>query len=459
MKRSLGSQLSFGFALILFVTVALISFLSNFLITREFENYIVKQQEEYSAELAEGLTMQYNSESGWNVDYIHGMGMYALNDGYIMKVFDADGKVVWDAENHDMETCHRIMRQIEERMKSLSGKEGRFITIHYGLESDGVTIGSVDIGYYSPHYYNENAFLFVDALNRILLIIGVLAIVAAICVGIIFAKNISKPITKLTEIADEIAGGNYSARYDGKTRTKELKELSDSVNHMAEQIERQENLRKQLTSDVAHELRTPLANVSAQLEVILEGIFEPTDERLIGINDEVERLSALVADLEKLQQIENTQLQRSEIELLSLTKDSVSSFEAQLKKNRLNCAVTGEELFLQADKRKIQQVVANLVSNAIKYSHEGGKIEITVGRRADQAVFSIKDEGIGISAEEQKLIFERFYRTDKSRNRKTGGVGVGLTIAKAIVHAHGGRIEVESEENKGSTFTFTLPIR
>lgn len=456
MKRSLSAQFSIGFALIIIVTVALISMVSNVLITREFESYMEKQQEEYSQELADGISLQYGAGS-WNIDYIHGMGMYALNDGYIIKVVDADGETVWDAENHDMEQCHQIMMDIEERMQALNGKNGQFVTHEYALESSGNLVGYAQIKYYTPYYYNENAFGFVDALNLILLFMGLIAVVGAICVAFLFSRSIAKPIVQVTKIADEIAQGNYSVRAENDTGVRELKELSGSINRMAEKIDRQENIRRQLTSDVAHELRTPIANISAQLEVILEGVFEPSEERLQGIYDEISRLSLLVSDLEKLQQIEGTSLDKSRFDLLETAENIASIFDAETAKKSIVCTVSGEHTVISADKPKIQQVLTNLISNAIKYSYEGGAVEIAVKDGGGCAVVSVKDNGIGIPEKDKELIFERFYRTDKSRNRKTGGAGIGLTIVAAIVNAHGGKIQVESEEGNGSVFTVTLP--
>lgn len=385
------------------------------------------------------------------------MGMYALSDGYILKVYDSQNEVVWDAENHDMEHCHQMMQEIEERMNRLSGDEGQFVTHSYDILSGEKIIGRADITYYTPYYFNENAFRFVDSLNIILLATGIICIINAICMGVIFAKKISKPIIKVTDIADEISKGDYSVRTDSRTSTVELRELSQAINNMAEKIERQEGLRKQLTSDVAHELRTPLTNISTQVEVIVDGLFEPTKERLNGIYDEVNRLSSLVSELEKLQLIENTKLNKTEVDLLELAKSTASVFEAEFNKYNLQCTVLGEKTLLFADEGKLRQVITNLISNAIKYSQSGGTIEISVKSDGKNAVLSVKDHGIGISEEDKELIFERFYRTDKSRSRKSGGVGIGLAIVNAIVKAHGGKIEVESTEGMGSDFIVTLP--
>lgn len=374
-----------------------------------------------------------------------------------MKVYDSQNEVVWDAENHDMEHCHQMMQEIEERMNRLSGDEGQFVTHSYDILSGEKIIGRADITYYTPYYFNENAFRFIDSLNIILLATGIICIINAICMGVIFAKKISKPIIKVTDIADEISKGDYSVRTDSRTSTVELRELSQAINNMAEKIERQEGLRKQLTSDVAHELRTPLTNISTQVEMIVDGLFEPTKERLNGIYDEVNRLSSLVSELEKLQLIENTKLNKTEVDLLELAKSTASVFEAEFNKYNLQCTVLGEKTLLFADEGKLRQVITNLISNAIKYSQSGGTIEISVKSDGENAVLSVKDHGIGISEEDKELIFERFYRTDKSRSRKSGGVGIGLAIVNAIVKAHGGKIEVESTEGMGSDFIVTLP--
>lgn len=359
-----------------------------------------------------------------------------------------------------MTLCYQMMDTITLRMQeSRPDVEGDFVTHRFDLERDHVVIGFLDVSYYSPYYLDENDFHFIEALNRILIAVGMVSLLGAVLVGLVLANNITKPIAKTAEITKQISDGDYSIRFRDDVKAKELLGLARAVNQMAESLEEQEVLRKRLTSDVAHELRTPLANVSSYLEAILEGVWEPTPERLQSCYDELERISKLVSDLERLRQVENEnlKLQRTEEDLLELAQAVVKNFETTLAEKKLCCTVEGMHAVVSVDRSRLQQVFTNLLSNAIQYSDENGTVRVVIEDLSDAGVIRVEDEGIGIAQKDVKFIFERFYRTDQSRNRRTGGAGVGLTIVKAIVQAHGGQIAVESEEGQGSRFIVTLP--
>lgn len=460
-KRKLITQLSTGFACIALATIALISLASNLLINRQFERYVETQQKEFADRLAEGMANVYDMVTDtWNVGYIHGTGMYALNDGYIIKVYDKNGAVVWDAENHDMGSCHQIMDDIvvlmEERRPDF---DGEFVTNRYDLSQMGASIGALEVSYYSPYYLNENAFQFLDALNRILAVISVAALLGSVISAYFLARRLSEPLSKTIHITKEISDGNYSIRFEAEPRTQELYELTQNINQMAESLEEQESLRKQMTTDVAHELKTPMAIVASHLEAIIEGVWEPTRERLQSCYDEIGHITQLVTDMQRLSQTESgsLKLNKEPVELKAFAEEIVPHFEGQLLEHQLACRVSGDASTVPVDRGRLQQVVSNLLSNAIKYTDDGKQIEIVVENRADGAVLTVADEGIGIPKEEQKKVFERFYRIDKSHSRKTGGAGIGLAVVKVIVQAHGGKVELESEKGKGSRFHVYLP--
>lgn len=459
--HSLRLKLILRFALIVLAVIAVISISANLLIGHQFEQYVMNQQDLQARELADNLASQYDTQSGgWNLDYVHGMGMYALNEGYILKLYDADETVLWDAENHDMSLCAQIMDDIALRMQSQRPElDGDFTTRRFDLTRNGALIGYLDVGFYSPYYLNENAFQFLSSLNRILLAAGLVSLAGAILMGLLLAAYITKPIAKTVEITRLISEGDYRTRIREEPKARELAGLARAVNQMAENLERQEALRKRLTSDVAHELRTPLANVSSYMEMMIEGVWEPTPERLQSCYDELQRLSGLVSDLERLRQVENgnLSLKKREIDLLALARVAAGQFEGLAAQNGQTLTVEGEHTLCLADRDRIMQVITNLLSNAVSYTGQGGSIRVLVQDSPEAAVLRVQDNGPGIAAQDMPLIFERFYRADKSRSRKNGGAGIGLTIAKAIADAHGGEISVESAEGRGSCFTLKLP--
>ena len=292
-----------------------------------------------------------------------------------------------------------------------------------------------------------------------LAVVGIISIVFAAIAGIILAGKISVPVKAATRAAKDIARGNYNNRINTDICTMELSELGNAVNHMAESLDNQEMLRRRLTSDVAHELRTPVANVSSNIEAIIEGVLEPTNERLSSCYNELERITGIITEIEKLRQIagENMILHIGHVDIYELAKEVKLIFENEMSKKNIRCDIIGEHIDVCVDKDKMSQVLNNLISNAVKYTDNYGNIQITVIQENENVVITVEDNGCGIDDNDIQYIFERFYRTDKSRNRSTGGAGIGLTITRAIVQLHGGTIHVESKKGVGSLFKVTIP--
>lgn len=459
--RKFRTQLTLIITVIVIAAIVLISVLANIFINIEFEKNAKEQQKTHATDIATNLSRQYNNFTReWNLEYVHGVGMTALYDGYIIRLADSSGKVVWDAENHEMATCSQVMMDIIERMEQKRpGLNGSFIAQEYYLKQNNQNIGSVVIQYYGPYFLKESDFHFLDSLNFVLVVIGALALFCSVIAAGFLAKRISRPVIKTAHIATQIAEGNYKIRFSGQTKTRELDELVTAVNHMAASLDNQEGLRKRLTTDVAHELRTPLSAVSSHLEAIIDGVWEPTPERLQGCYEEIGRITGLVVDLERLAKVENEnlKLEKADMDLLELARTVAGNFESESQKKNIALKVEGTESHVNADKDRLNQVLANLLSNAIKYTPENGEIRVTVQNTDKNSIVAVKDNGIGIPKRDLPFIFERFYRTDVSRNRSTGGAGIGLVIVKSIVNAHGGTIEADSHPEQGSCFTVTLP--
>ena len=462
MAHSIKSKLSISIAIVVVFTVLLISILSNLIIKNQFTKYKEKQQVIKIEELVDSIEDKYDvKEKKWNEESISNIGMLALHEGYIIKIYNKNKSILWDAEVANMQLCKDIINEICKLM------ENNFQVSNVGVKSEkyelskfGNNIGTMEIKYYGPFFLSQNDFEFIKALNYIFIVVGIVSLIIAIFIGNMLSINISKPISKMIGVTKHIAKGEYEYRFDKDTKLKELSDLQNSINIMADSIEKQENLRKQLTADMAHEIRTPLTSVSTHLEAMITGLWEPSEERLESCYEELNRITTLVKDLERLAKVENGcyKLQKSSVDMFELVKRVSSNFEYKLKDKKINFELIGEEVVIEANQDRIFQVVTNLLSNAIKYTHEGDKITIKLYKKSPYAVCEIIDTGIGIPKDEVNHIFERFYRADKSRNRKTGGTGIGLAIVKSIVEAHDGKIKVDSVLGSGSTFKVYLPL-
>ena len=458
--KSLRSQLTLYIMTIVLVMVVLVSLLANMAVNKQFKEYIIRQEQIRRDEIVEDLEKLYNGMTkNWSAEYLHAIGMYSLYDGYLLSIYDGGGELIWDAESHDMTLCQQIMGDITDRMDRRKENSG-FSTHTYDLLQGKQKIGSVSIQTYGPYFLQESEFQFINTLNGILLLIGLVSCVASVITGGFFAYKIARPVTKTAEIAKEISNGEYNIRFEGDTKTKELNMLISSINNMSGALSRQEQYRKQLTADIAHELRTPLAALRAHLEAMAEGIWDASPERLNGCVEEVKRLSTLIVDLDRLAKLEqeNLKLQIAEVDLLETVDTVVHNFEREADKKNIKLDIQGETTIVQADRERILQVITNLLSNGIKYTPNGGSLKIQIKAEKGKGILVFEDTGIGIAPKDLPYVFERFYRTDQSRNRKSGGAGIGLTIAKSIVEAHHGEISVESIEGAGSCFKVVLPM-
>jgi histidine kinase len=232
---------------------------------------------------------------------------------------------------------------------------------------------------------------------------------------------------------------------------------------MSKKLDKTETMRRELIGDVTHELRTPLTAVKGYLEGLMDGVLPADPETYHQIHSEIDRLQRLVSDLQELSRVEAGafQLHLTPVSPVSLIERIQSTLGRQFEDKNIQLVIDVEPDLpdLLLDKDRIIQVLTNLVGNALQYTASGGKVLVNVRRQKSQILFTVKDSGIGISAEQLQYVFNRFYRTDKSRTRASGGSGIGLTIAKALVQAHQGKIWAESDgEGKGSTFSFLIPL-
>ncbi|MDR7416423.1 MAG: ATP-binding protein [Armatimonadota bacterium] len=280
--------------------------------------------------------------------------------------------------------------------------------------------------------------------------------VAAFC-----ARRIVGPVEAVRAAAERVAAGHYEERVPVISQD-ELGDLAEQFNRMAAALQRLEGLRRDLVADVAHELRTPLAGLAGYLEGMLDGVVEPSEEVLARMQREVRRLERLVEDLQEVSRVEAGQvtLHLRSTSLAEVLEGVLARLRPQFddKGIELSVELPGDLPRVRADPDRVAQILTNLLGNALRYTPSGGRVMVRAWRTGGEVALAVSDTGIGIPPEHLPHVFDRFYRVDRSRSRRGGGTGIGLTIAKGLVELHGGQIWAESQgPGQGSTFTFTLP--
>jgi len=309
---------------------------------------------------------------------------------------------------------------------------------------------------------------FRNAVNEALGLALAAAFTAAVVVSLIVSRQVVAPIRQMMFASQRIADGHYDERVDvpgdiAGDGVDELAQLALSFNQMAAKLEYTEDMRRQLIGDVAHELRTPLTTIKGSMEGLMDGVLTADVQTFQQIHRQTDRLQRLIDDLQELSRVEagayTMNLLLREVQDLVETTKTILIHQFEEKGVALNIELDPGLPLVYADEDRIGQVLLNLVGNALQYTPAGGVVTIRARQEQDEVQISISDTGVGIQTEHIDQIFTRFYRVDSSRSRSVGGSGIGLTIAKHLTEAHGGRIWAESPgADQGSTFTFTLPV-
>jgi len=306
---------------------------------------------------------------------------------------------------------------------------------------------------------------FRNAFNEALSRAALAAFLSALVVSVFITRKVITPLREMTAASKKIADGQYEQRVKVPGRpddADELGKLAISFNQMAEKLDQTESMRQQLIGDVAHELRTPLTSIQGSLEALLDGVLPPTQETFQTAYHEAERLKRLVDDLQELSRVEAGayELDLQPVSPTALVQTTVKRFSRRFIENgvTLETSPAPDLPHIMADRGRIEQVLVNLLENALQYTPPGGKVTISTRLNDGDVQFSVSDTGIGIPEEHLPVVFTRFFRVDKSRSRPGGGSGIGLTIARHLVEAHGGSIHAESPgRDQGSVFTFSIP--
>jgi len=450
----LNKKMFIYFSSLSLILILLFFTMSKYIFNSSFENYKLNTVENEDREYIELVEEIYQNNDGTIDNEDLRLIQSSINDRVELKFVDSKGTVTWE-----------LLIKMPGGNMGMGQGRGQADNISYNtydIINDGKNYGTLKIGRLGRYNLSEEDINFQDDLNNGILIITLISALITILISILFSNQISKPILKIKESAEKIRDKKQNWEIKEKTNTYELDELLKTINSLGKTLESQENLRIRLTSDISHELRTPLNVLQNQIEAMQDGIIETSGRELEEVRKEVLRLTELIKDIEKLVDIENynIELKIEKTDIKELLKNELNKFKNAYSYKNISVEIADNienQIELNIDKNKIKQVLLNLFSNAAKYSLEDVYIRGEIEETKDKVILKIIDRGIGISENSRENIFERFYREEKSRNRKTGGAGLGLSISRGILEAHNGKIYLNNQNKQETEFIIELP--
>lgn len=462
MKRTIKWQLLLSFVSLSFILVGAFSWITLNLLESHFADYVRERQESELEEYSTDLENLYQQNGTWeeNSQAIQRIGRNALQQSVIVRIFDEDGQLLWSPSASEEEDAkNKVQDHLLHMQQMVGGMESEYVQSRSPLYDGTEEIGIMEIQSVGPYAYTEHDALFISDMESKLVFVAFISLLIPLFFALVVSKKLSSPIVTINDFTQKIAKGRYSSLSLEETGIREIDDLLVSVNDLSLQLQHQQKIRNRLSSDIAHEIRTPLTTLKGNIEAMIDGVWEISEERLYRCYEEISRITRLIGEIDRINELESqeSQLQKTTFDLTELAQQIVDNFQPMLVENKLNCSVSGDRVFISADRDKIHQVLTNLLANAIKFTPSGGRIDLYVSQSKGTASFRIIDNGQGIPPDEVGQIFERFYMAEPSRNSKLGGQGIGLSIVKGIVNAHQGTISVDNIYGKGTTFTINLP--
>ena len=296
-----------------------------------------------------------------------------------------------------------------------------------------------------------------DSLNRLHLVAAAVALLVALVTSLLLSETLSRPLRHVRDVAEHLTRGDLDARVQ-LDRVPETAAVGRTLNTLAEKLQWEEELRKESVGDLAHELRTPVNAILSRVEAVQDGLL-PAAENLEVVHGEALRLTHLLDDLARLADAQQLafDLDRDLVDVANVVHAATRGLSVTALQHGVELDATAEPAYLTGDALRLEQVVLNLLSNAIHATPRGGRVSVFVSDTRDDVTITVRDTGCGIAAEDIARVFTRFWRADRARSRATGGSGIGLTIVSEIVRAHGGRIDIESRVGEGTAISVHLP--
>ncbi len=514
---SYTSRMAASFALTSVMTVAVLVTVVTVVWSGVFTDYTRENITEIAQLTAQRLAESYEEDGVWSTEFLASVAESSLvSDDIGMQVADTDGTILYD----DSWPAAAIAAEVRRSQEAAEAEAAAEATVEAGADagdgaaaagdatavgdaapegtegaapeeedeeidlhgltssaptdaaasvtrdivlSDGEPVGQVRLWVLGSDALLSRAdTAFRERTFNAMFLAAVIAVAISLIIGFLVSRMLTNPLRRITGTAKQIRDGDLSAR-TGLRGDDEIDRLGETFDEMATSLEKDLKHERRITSDVAHELRTPLMAMLATVEAMQDGVLPADDEHLETVASETRRLSRLVQQMLDLSRMENrtAPLKLEPVDIVPFVQRIVDSqqqlFQARDLRLRFADEMQGRPATIEVDPDMITQAVINLLSNAMRYTPEGGWVVASVAGDRRYIMISVKDTGIGIAKEDLSRIFGRFWRADASRAREAGGLGVGLSVTKQIVERHHGFISVESELEKGTTFTIHLP--
>ncbi len=452
----LSNKLILSFLLSIFISIFVISFISNTMINNRFENYLVEEQEKKLQRISNDLNELYK-DNGY-VLYEREINSYANIEKVYIEIRDLNDNIIITSSSGRMMNMRgnhgRMMRQHQL-------PQGNYVERSFPLMEGSIQVGSLVLGYIDNSYLTEGAILFKETLTKSIFISAIFTLFIGLGISVFLSRSLTIPLLDISNTAIEIRKGNLNRKSKVKSNTKEIVELSESINYLGESLAKQESIRKKYAQDISHELRTPLTTLKSHLEAILDGIWEANEEHLGVLMAEIDRLSNLVDELKN-------SFRAREIDFIlnkttfSISKEIpliVTNFIPLYEKRACSIEMDIEDnVFINMDREKLRQIIYNLLSNSLKFLKKDGRVKVVLRKENNKSIIKVIDNGLGIKKEDLPLIFDRFYTSRESWEENPDGSGLGLSITKSIIEAHNGTIDIDSIYGEGTKVTIVLPL-
>lgn len=446
----LGARLALAFVAVALVAVAVLGGLALAASRSEVDDLVERRHEQYGTDVSATLAQAFEQAGGWTGADLGGAFALAASARAELVVLGSDGELVADSSATMGDLMARMHGDGPVDASDLGDARRVAVTVR------GTTVGAAVLRFPAADPAPEREVR--DALVRTVVAGAAAAVLAALAVAVFVSRRLTRPVLALTAAARRFEAGDRDARADMAEAPGELGELAAAFDQMADTLRREDELRRALVADVAHELRTPTTILQAACEELVDGLAQPTPARLSSLHDETLRLGRVIEDLETVAsaQAARLHLARQPVDLADIAETAATMFQPQFDDAGITLSTTTTPAVVDGDPDRLHQIVVNLLSNAVKFTPPDGTVTLTVAPVDHLARIEVSDTGPGIPANELPHVFERFWRGAASETR---GSGIGLAIVAELAKAHGGRATVDSAPGHGATFTVLLPRR